>query len=346
MMDQVEFANVIILNKGDLVNEEQQGELMEKISLLNPKAKIVKTIQSKIDVMEILNTGLYKDQDEFWVSSTKTAQAMQEREERGGGPEACTARFDIKSFVYRARKPFHPGRLNDLLLEPFFMDPWVTLEDEEEGKKVERTEEEQKKVEELKQKALEKVQEEAMVKQKKRTELMGELLRSKGFLWMATAHDVIGGWQQAGNVLRIEPENPWMCLVPDMWRGTNSEAAVLEDINQPSGEEWEYQDRRQEIVFIGHGIKTGAIQDLLDQCLLTEQEMALGPEQWKETMQHLDNINLVLEKDEEEEEEEEEDEEVTECEKILGKRKKEEEDEECRKICEEKRIKEAKNTSK
>merc|ERR550525_867208 len=167
--------------------------------------------------------------------------------------------------------------------------------------------------------------------QKKRTELMGELLRSKGFLWMATAHDVIGGWQQAGNVLRIEPENPWMCLVPDMWRGTTSEAAVLEDINQPSGEEWEFQDRRQEIVFIGHGIKTAAIQDLLDQCLLTQEEMALGPEQWKETMQHLDNINLVLEKDEgeeEEEEEEDEEEEETECEKVLGKRKKEEDEEE------------------
>merc|ERR1711990_971613 len=130
----------------------------------------------------------------------------------------------------------------------------------------------------------------------------------------------------------IEPENPWMCLVPDMWRGTTSEAAVLEDINQPSGEEWEFQDRRQEIVFIGHGIKTAAIQDLLDQCLLTQEEMALGPEQWKETMQHLDNINLVLEKDEgeeeeeegDEEEEDEEDEEGTECEKVLGKRKKEE----------------------
>merc|ERR1712038_1325774 len=344
MMDQVEFANVILLNKGDLVNEEQQGDIMEKISLLNPKAKIMKSIHSKINVMEILNTKLYKDKDEFWVTSTKTAQAMEERAERGGGPEACTARFDIKSFVYRARKPFHPGRLNDILLEPFFMDPWVTLEEEEEGKEVERTEEEKKKLEGLKQIELQKVQEEAMVKQKKRTEVMGELLRSKGFLWMATAHDVIGGWQQAGNVLRIEPENPWMCLVPDIWRGTNSEAAVLEDLNKPSGEEWEYQDRRQEIVFIGHGMKTAAIQDLLDQCLLTEEEIALGPDQWKETMQHLDNINLVLEKDEEEaeeEEEEEEEEEGKECEKILGKRKKEEEDEECRKRCEEKRIKEA-----
>merc|ERR1711994_427453 len=60
MMDQVEFANVIILNKGDLVNEEQQVDLVEKITLLNPKAKIVKSIQSKVNVTDILNTRLYK----------------------------------------------------------------------------------------------------------------------------------------------------------------------------------------------------------------------------------------------------------------------------------------------
>ena len=61
--------------------------------------------------------------------------------------------------------------------------------DEEEGEEAERTDEEKQKLEELKQEELQKVQEEALVKQKKRTELMGELLRSKGFLWMATSHD-------------------------------------------------------------------------------------------------------------------------------------------------------------
>ena len=251
MMDQVEFANVILLNKGDLVNEEQQGDIMEKISLLNPKAKILKSIQSKIDVMEILNTKLYKDKDEFWVTSTKTAQAMEERAERGGGPEACTARFDIKSFVYRARKPFHPGRLNDLVVEPFFMDPFDNQEDEEE-EEVERTEEEQKKLEKVKQIELQAVQEKALTKQRARTELMGELLRSKGFFWLATSNDVIGWWQQAGNVLRIHPVNPWMCLVPEMWEDSaDAKAEVMKDMKKPDGEEWEYKDRRQEIVFIG-----------------------------------------------------------------------------------------------
>ena len=107
MMDQVEFANVILCNKTDLVNEGQQNDIMEKLKLLNPKAKIVKSINSKIDVMEILNTSLYKDKEEFWVTSTKNETNGKEyttNEDTGKSvPEACTARFDIKSFVYRAR---------------------------------------------------------------------------------------------------------------------------------------------------------------------------------------------------------------------------------------------------
>ena len=86
MMDQVEFANVIILNKGDLVNEEQTADIKEKISLLNPQAKIMTSVHSKIDVPKILNTSMYKDKEEFWVTSTKTAEFAEERAQRDGGP--------------------------------------------------------------------------------------------------------------------------------------------------------------------------------------------------------------------------------------------------------------------
>jgi len=156
MMDQVEFANVILLNKGDLVKEEQQKDIIEKIEVLNPKAKIIKSIQSKIDVMDILNTNLYKDKEEFWVTSMHnadeaTAKEYTTNEDTGKlVPEACTARFDIKSFVYRARKPFHPKRLNELWLAPFFADPIELEEDEEEIEDI--TEEEKVKLDELKKK--------------------------------------------------------------------------------------------------------------------------------------------------------------------------------------------------
>ena len=83
MMDQVEFANVIILNKKDLVNEGQQNDLEEKIKCLNPKAKIVKSIQAKIDLNEIINTGLYVNKDEFWVTSMQQEKANEEARKEG-----------------------------------------------------------------------------------------------------------------------------------------------------------------------------------------------------------------------------------------------------------------------
>ena len=63
MMEQVEFSNVVVLNKQDLVTEDQQADIVDRISLLNPKAKILKSCQSKINVMEILNTNLFNPAD-------------------------------------------------------------------------------------------------------------------------------------------------------------------------------------------------------------------------------------------------------------------------------------------
>ena len=69
-------------------------------------------------------------------------------------------------------------------------------------------------------------------------------------------------------------------------------------MQKENGDEFEYKDRRQEIVFIGHGMKREVIQKILDECLLTDEEMALGPEMWKETMEEFDSIKLELESEE------------------------------------------------
>jgi len=371
MMEQVEFSNVVVLNKGDLVSEDQQEDIITKVKLIQPNAKIIKSVQSRVDVLEILNTKLYKadqNKDEFWIAASKVAAEEKieaefleccEKSLVKDGKKCCKSqskdgklvdsglsqvqlevianvsdqekkitrhekRFGITSFIYKSRRPFHPGRLGDLFLEPFFaetkMDLYEEEEDEEEeetedqesgnkeGKKPKKTEEEIKKEEEEKEKKLKELQKEAAKKQKIRTGKMGELLRSKGFIWIATSHDVIGGWQQAGNIIRLEAESPWMCEIREMWEGSPSEELVLKDILQANGEEYKYADRRQELVFIGQSLKHEVIQKILDMCLLTDEEMELGPEKWKETMADVDNIKLALDEDEDEESEGEEEE--------------------------------------
>merc|ERR1711997_942976 len=223
--------------------------------------------------MEGTIAELMMDKDEFWVSSTKRSDEASKaaelaRKEGRHVPEACTARFDIKSFVYRARKPFHPGRMSEVV-DRYFSKPVFPSECEHESK---LTDEQKKKAEE----EFQELQKEASVKQERRNETMGEVLRSKGFFWLATSHDIIGGWQQAGNVIRIEAQSPWLCTIPEIWEGTASEVHVMKDIKKEDGEEWEYKDRRQEIVFIGHGMKADVIRKLLDDCLLTDEEMELG----------------------------------------------------------------------
>ena len=208
------------------------------------------------------------------------------------------SRFGITSFIYRARRPFHPGRLADLFLKPFFC-KMEKLDDDKEDEKVKKREGKREKIIRL-----QKIQKEASSKQNKRTGAMGEVLRSKGFLWIATSQGVIGGWQQAGNVIRLEAESRWMCDMREMWEGTPSEELVMKDMKQPNGEEYKYADRRQELVFIGQKMKHEVVQKVLDMCLLTDEEMALGPEGWAETMADDDNIKLNMDYGEDEEEEE------------------------------------------
>ena len=73
-IEQVEFSNVVVVNKGDLVSEEQKADIIGKIVLLNPRAKVIESVQSKVNVMEILNTHLFNAEDntvEFWMKATQ-----------------------------------------------------------------------------------------------------------------------------------------------------------------------------------------------------------------------------------------------------------------------------------
>jgi G3E family GTPase len=102
LTDQIEFANVILLNKTDLVSKDQAGELKAILQKLNPKAKIIFTNHGIIAPELILNTGLY---DEAELAGT---EAWQEELLKEHKPE--TEEYGISSFVFRDRRPFHPER--------------------------------------------------------------------------------------------------------------------------------------------------------------------------------------------------------------------------------------------
>ncbi len=116
LTDQIEFANIIILNKTDLLPRHQVGELRSILQKLNPKARIIESQFSKVDPALILNTGLF-DFDE----ASQSAGWIQELEnhKNGVGHTPETEEYGIGSFVFRDRRPFHPVRFWRYLSESF-----------------------------------------------------------------------------------------------------------------------------------------------------------------------------------------------------------------------------------
>jgi G3E family GTPase len=107
LTDQIEFADVIILNKTDLVTPLQLGELKAVIKSLNPVAKIIDSSFSKINPKEILNTGLFD-----YEKAEASAGWIQELEnqEKGIAHKPETEEYGIASFVFRDKRPFHAER--------------------------------------------------------------------------------------------------------------------------------------------------------------------------------------------------------------------------------------------
>jgi len=216
LIDQIEFANVLILNKVDRMAPPDVARLSQILKRLNPDARILESSFGRVGAREILNTGLFDEE--------KAAAAPGWLKELRGEHIPETEEYGISSFVYRARRPFHPQRFHDALDNDFL-----------------------------------------------------GVLRAKGFIWLATKHDVIGVYSQAGNCVTSEPERYWYAALPkDEWPEDEASLSALAGLWMEP-----YGDRMQEIVFIGAGMDRAAIESALNGCLLTEEEMAMGPEGWK-----------------------------------------------------------------
>lgn len=112
LTDQVEFANVIILNKTDLAGERTVGLIRAAIRKLNPGARVIESSFGRINPSEILNTGLFDFEE-----AQESAGWQKELEAGYHTPE--TEEYGIGSFVFRNPKPFHPGRFWKYLQEEY-----------------------------------------------------------------------------------------------------------------------------------------------------------------------------------------------------------------------------------
>jgi|SRR6187402_583369 len=216
LIDQIEFANVLVINKTDLVTEKELESLDAILEHINPTARRIRTTRGNIPLDAILNTGLFN------MEEAETSAGWVRELNGIHTPE--TEEYGISSFVYRARQPFHPGRLETLTDEGF---PTV--------------------------------------------------LRAKGFLWLASAHDEIILFSIAGKSLTVEPQAAWLAVDSD-------EEEYDEETREYMDRIWQspFGDRRQEIVFIGVGMDRAVLEGRLDAALLSDREMRGGPETWRE----------------------------------------------------------------
>ena len=106
LVDQIEFANVIIVNKTDLVSSQQVGLVKKIISQLNSSATILESTKSRVSPAKILGTGKFELSQAEELSSEWLAVPR-------GEEETETEEYGISSFVFRSDRPFHPQRLWD-----------------------------------------------------------------------------------------------------------------------------------------------------------------------------------------------------------------------------------------
>ncbi|MEM1086042.1 MAG: zinc metallochaperone GTPase ZigA [Verrucomicrobiota bacterium] len=211
LTDQVDFADVILVNKTDLVSSEELHKVHGMIRALNPQAIIVDTMNSEVPLNKVLGTGLFDEdrasQHDGWLDSL--VEHTPETEEYG-----------ITNFIYERRVPFHPQRFYDCLKSHW---PGV--------------------------------------------------IRSKGIFWLATRLKYAGMWSQAGAIARHECAGQFWAAIPR--KHWPEDRAHIERV-------WEGNngDCRQEIVLIGRNMDQEALTEMLDECLLTEEELATNERKW------------------------------------------------------------------
>lgn len=215
LTDQIEFATVVILNKVQDASPQTVDAARKIIRSLNPDARLIECQYAKVDPSAIFNTGSF----DFARAAEHPLWAKELYGFSHHLPE--TENYGITSFVYKARLPFDPTRIYNVL----------------------------------------------------NGDLPG-VIRAKGHFWLATRPNWVAEFSLAGAISSVRPLGAWWASIPKQHWPTHPDAVaeVAAKWQDPWG------DRRQELVFIGHGMDEAAIRARLDAALVPAADFT--PQDW------------------------------------------------------------------
>ena len=238
VIQQIEFCNIILLNKASMVTPDELGRIREIIRAIQPKAEIIECDYCDIDFHKILYTGMF-DFDKVatsaaWIDAIEGHQEEEdddddheehhhreheehehhhdhEHHHHHDHDEGEAEEYGIGTFVYYRREPMNLGRFDE-----FVARHWPK-----------------------------------------------EVIRAKGICWFLSEPDTCYLFEQAGSQVSLKDSGQWYATMPD------DELLDFMRRNPDLQRDWDdtYGDRMQKLVFIGQHLDRDAITAALDECL-------------------------------------------------------------------------------
>ena len=236
VIEQIEFSNLILLNKAAEVSEDELARIKSIIRAIQPKAEIIETNYCDVDLEKILNTGLFDFNrtatSATWINEIEDASHHHEHHhdddddddddedehehhhhdhDHEHGDHDHLAEFGIETYVYYARKPFDLG-----LFDEFVATKWPK-----------------------------------------------NVIRCKGMCYFADEYDMCYLFEQAGRQFNLKRAGEWFATMPkeELMQLMADDAQLRKDWDE------QYGDRMQKLVFIGQHLDKQALQSALDHCL-------------------------------------------------------------------------------
>ncbi len=238
LIQQIEFCNIVLLNKTDLIDAEQKKQITAVVKALNPSAEIIESDHCKVDISSIIDTNKFDLGEAYRAAGWAKAMEEEEHAERDGHHhddddddddddhdehhghhhhhdhdhhgEGEALEYGINTCVFSEVRPFSRAKFEEVM-----------------------------------------------------PELGRKIIRSKGFVWFAEQRDIVYIFEQCGKQLTLQPASKWVAAMPERDR-----KQVLRDYPDIA-ESWDekYGDRLNRVVFIGQGINEDEIYTALKKAL-------------------------------------------------------------------------------